>query len=81
MRKFSEYDRHQDVELGAAALGGFLLGILAVFAVRYALHALERERALGRPRKMDELIVNRRYEPRPAANGDDPWTHYEEVLG
>ncbi|HEY1632468.1 MAG TPA: hypothetical protein VGF56_14220 [Rhizomicrobium sp.] len=80
-----ETDRQSHAsELGAAMLGGALLGALVVFAVQYAIRRAERARDGARPGKMDELIVNRRYEPRPTVRltaNDDPWEHYEEVLG
>lgn len=71
-------------EIGTAMLGGALIGAFLVFAVQYAIRRVERARDGARPGKMDELIVNRRYEPRPTARltaNDDPWEHYEEVLG
>jgi len=65
------------------ALGAFAFGVLAVFAAQFAVRRVSAERARLRPRRMDELIVNRRYEPRPSRRieADDPWEHYEEVLG
>jgi hypothetical protein len=68
----------------AIALSAFALGVLAVFATQMAVRRVARERARMRPRKMDELMLNRRYEPRPPRHplgADDPWEHYEDVLG
>ncbi|HTQ14293.1 MAG TPA: hypothetical protein VMH86_10490 [Rhizomicrobium sp.] len=84
MRALREIERpSRDAELGIAAVTGFIAGMLALFAVQAAIRAVSRARARRRGGRIDDLIVNRRYEPRPAARipGDDPWTHYEEVLG
>ena len=65
------------------ALGAFAFGILAAFAAQYAVRRVAAERARRQPRRMDALMTSRRYEPRPSRRitADDPWEHYEEVLG
>ncbi|HXM00381.1 MAG TPA: hypothetical protein VN932_10665 [Rhizomicrobium sp.] len=66
----------------AIALGAFVFGALALLAGQFTLRRIMRRRS--RPRKMDDLIVNHRYERLPgrrAAANDDPWEHYEDVLG
>jgi hypothetical protein len=78
--------RSNDYPSSAAvtALSAFTLGVLTVFAVQFAVRQIARQRARRRPREMDELILNRRYESRSARHAigaDDPWEHYEEVLG
>jgi hypothetical protein len=75
-------DTDRFASTAAIALGAFAFGALAVLAGQFMLRRIARRRV--RPRKIDDLIVNRRYElgrsRRPAAN-DDPWEHYEDVLG
>jgi hypothetical protein len=65
------------------ALMAFAVGVLATVAVQYGFRRIERAREGARPGKMDALITSRRYEPRASRRiaADDPWEHYEEVLG
>jgi hypothetical protein len=74
-------DSEFEPSAAAIALGAFVLGAVAAVAVQFAARRMAQRRRSGR--KMDELIVNRRYEPRPSrfAANDDPWGHYEDVLG
>ncbi|HEY2069931.1 MAG TPA: hypothetical protein VGG48_10285 [Rhizomicrobium sp.] len=68
----------------AIALGAFLLGGLVAVAGQFLVSRVVRQRRRFAPSKIDELMVNRRYQPRPTTRltqDDDPWEHYEEVLG
>ncbi len=68
----------------AIALGAFLLGGLVAVAGQFLVGRVVRQRRRFGPHKIDELMVNRRYQPRPTGRltqDDNPWEHYEEVLG
>jgi hypothetical protein len=67
-----------------AVLAGFVFGVLATVAAWYVARRVMGDRSHLGPRRMDDLIVNRRYElpsSRTRSNGDEPWEHHNEVLG
>jgi hypothetical protein len=67
-----------------AVLAGFFLGVVVTVAAWYVARRVMGDRSRLGARRMDDLIVNRRYELRPSRarpNGDEPWEHHNEVLG
>jgi len=67
-----------------AVLAGFAFGVLAAVAAWYVARRVMGDRSRLGPRRMDDLIVNRRYElpaSHTRSNGDEPWEHHNEVLG
>ena len=67
-----------------AVLAGFILGVVVTVAAWYVARRVMGDRSRLGPRRMDDLIVNRRYELRPSrarSDGDEPWERHNEVLG
>ena len=67
-----------------AVLAGFAFGVLAAVAAWHVARRVMGDRSRLGSRRMDDLIVNRRYELPSSgtrSNGDEPWEHHNEVLG